>query len=277
MSITFNENGTVSVPRAGSVLPNNLTDPNAWAGLQPTGGGTTSGSVFNVPFGPPKQFTEYVPFSEGPLQGQFIPGISAAQQVTRRDTKTNQQIEQEILLTKATDPEAYKKFEDALENSGYSNLDDLLYGAALADQDWEEFLYSRASSGLFGSGGGGGGPTTTVTTNISNRGQAYDAINPQFERGLGRSIGTDELTDFRKTLNKFEKANPYVTNSGRGYSKTTGGFDSSELVRSYVEGQDDYAESQVASNFLGVLDRILQDPNNQPGPDLQTRMDRAGY
>jgi len=68
-----------------------------------------------------------------------------------------------------------------------------------------------------------------------------------------------------------------VTTSGRGFSKTTGGFDPAELARSYVQGQEDYAESQVASNFLGVLDRILADPSNRPGPDLQERMSRMGY
>ena len=126
------------------------------------------------------------------------------------------------------------------------------------------------SAGLFG-GGGSGGPTTTVTTNESNRGQAYQTINPQFEQGLGRQITADELTEFRDMLNKFERENPYITNSGRGYSKTTGGFNPAELSKAFVQGQEGYAEAQVAMNFMGVLDKILKNPDSL-GETLQERM-----
>jgi len=179
------------------------------------------------------------------------------------------------LEMKATDPKQYKDFLDLMDKSGYDDVDEMLQGAALAKQDVNEFLTSRADMGLFGSGSGG--PTTTVTTNESNRGQAFTTVNPQFEAGLGRQVNPDEVADFQKTLNQFERANPYVTTSGRGFSKTTGGFNPAELARSYVQGQEDYAESQVASNFLGVLDGILADPRNRPGPDLQERMSRMGY
>lgn len=261
--------GTNLLPTA--TLPANLLDSNDWVNLRPTTGGSSSGSgVFMVPVGPPQTVgTDTFVNPDAPYISKWD-GIR-----TEVPTMTNQEIQEDILTLQAVDPEGYKKFEDALSKSGYNSLDDLLYGASLAGQPWEEFLYQRASSGLFNDGSGG--PTTTVTTNLSNRGQAYSTANPEFERGLGRQMSTDEVTEFQKTLNQFEKANPYVTNSGRGYSKTTGGFNPAELTRSFVEGQEDYAESQVASNFLGILDRILEDPSNRPGPDLQERMARSGY
>lgn len=284
MTITFNPNGSVSLPNPtlGNVpmLVGNPTDMSSWMQLQPTGSATGGPSnAFMVPVGKPQPTTTYKQFDQpaNRLGETFIPGISAAETVMAPPTQTNEQIKNGLLLQQAEDPEGYKTFLEAMKNSGYSDVDDMLYGAALVGEDWQEFLYRRASSGLFGDGGGGGGPTTTVTTNISNTGQAFNTVDPEFQRGLGRGIGTDELKDFRKTLNQFERDNPYVTTSGTGFSKTTGGFNPSELVSSYVRGQEDYAESQVAMNFLGVLDRVLKDPSSQPGPDLQERMERSGY
>lgn len=270
-------NGGVSLPGTNlpitglpstGLIPSDPTSVSQWIGLG-SGTGSSSSSVFQVPVGPPQP--------QMVANNPDIPYISTYTTQDVTPTKTNQEIQEEVLTLQAVDPEGYKNFEDALSKSGYNSLDDLLYGASLAGQPWEEFLYQRASSGLFNDGSGSGGPTTTVTTNLSNRGQAYSTANPEFERGLGRQMSTDEVTEFQDTLNQFEKANPYVTNSGRGYSKTTGGFNPAELTRSFVEGQEDYAESQVASNFLGVLDRILEDPSNRPGPDLQERMARSGY
>jgi hypothetical protein len=242
--------------------------------VQSTGASGASGgsTLFNVPIGPPQTVgTDTFLNPDAPYISKWD-GIR-----TETPTMTNQQIAQDLAMKHARDPEAQVAFEEALSRSGYGSLDEVLYAASLAQEPWEEFLYQRASSGLFGGGGGSGGPTTTVTTNISNRGQAYNTINPSFERGLGRQIDEEGLGEFKETLNAFEEENPYVTNSGRGFSKTTGGFDPSEMVRSYVEGQDDYAESQVAMNFLGVLDNILKDPSNRPGADLQERMAGAGY
>lgn len=272
MTITFNPNGSVSLPNPQLAM-GNFSDPNYWAGLQGAGGATGgSSNVFNVPIGKPQTVgTNTFVLPEAP----YISKYDAVR--TEVPTQTNEEIKQGLLLQQAEDPEGYKAFLEAMSKSGYSDVDDMLYGAALVGEDWQEFLYRRASSGLFGDGGGGGGPTTTVTTNISNTGQAFNTVNPEFERGLGRGIGTDELKDFQKTLNSFERDNPYVTTSGTGFSKTTGGFNPSELVSSYVRGQEDYAESQVAMNFMGVLDRILKDPSSQPGPDLQERMERSGY
>lgn len=241
--------------------------------VQPTGASGASGgsTLFMVPIGPPQTV------GTDTWMNPDAPYISKWDGVrTEIPTMTNQQIAQDLAMKHARDPEAQVAFDEALSRSGYGSLDEVLYAASLAEQPWEDFLYQRASSGLFG-GGGSGGPTTTVTTNISNRGQAYNTINPSFERGLGRQIDEEGLGEFQKTLNAFEKENPYVTTSGKGFSKTTGGFDPSEMVRSYVEGQDDYAESQVAINFLGVLDNILKDPSNRPGSDLQERMAGAGY
>lgn len=250
----------------------------AASGVLPAGisGASSGGSVFQVPTGPPEPTVTYKPFDSGPMEGEFIPGISAPQTVMMPPTMSNQEIAAKLAMEHAKNPQAQVDFEEALARSGYGSLDELLYGASLAQQPWEEFLTQRVSSGLFGPEGSGG-PTTTVTTNISNRGQAYNTVDREFEAGLGRGINPEELTDFKKTLNAFERENPYVTTSGRGFSKTTGGFDPSEMVNTYVRGQEDYAEAQTAMNFMGVLDRILKDPTNQPGPDLQERMDRAGY
>ena len=279
MTITFTENGGVSLSTP-TIDFSGATGGSAWwmqTAAAVGGAGTSSGQTFNVPIGPPVPTIGYKPF-DSPVNAagdMFIPGISASQTTMVPPTKTNEEIKLELLKLQALDINAYKDFEDAMAESGYDDVDAMLYGAALAQQPWEEHLAQRVASGVYAKGGGG--PTTTVTTNVSNRGAAMQTINPAFERGLGRSVGYDEITDFKKTLNKFERANPYVTNSGKGYSTTTGGFNPAELARSYVEGQDDYAESQVASTFLGVLDRILDDPNNNAGPDLQERMSRAGY
>ena len=231
-------------------------------------GSSSSGNVFNVPTGP----VEIRPSSG--LANQITGSLDPVSTFEFQPTKTNEEIKQRLLLIEASDPQEYKDFQEKLKRSGYSSVDDLLYGATLVGRDWNEFLDERASSGMFDDGSG---PTTTVTTNESNRGQAFTTVNPQFEAGLGRQVRPDEVADFQETLNQFERANPYVTTSGRGFSKTTGGFNPAELARSYVQGQEDYAESQVASNFLGVLDGILADPSNRPGPDLQERMSRMGY
>jgi len=238
--------------------------------------GMNSGSVgsdpteFAVPVGPGRMVgTDTFVNPDAP----YISLYDARREVFPKTANT--EIKQKLLEMKATDPKQYKDFLDLMDKSGYDDVDEMLQGAALAKQDVNEFLTSRADMGLFGSGSGG--PTTTVTTNESNRGQAFTTVNPQFEAGLGRQVNPDEVADFQKTLNQFERANPYVTTSGRGFSKTTGGFNPAELARSYVQGQEDYAESQVASNFLGVLDGILADPRNRPGPDLQERMSRMGY
>ena len=230
----------------------------------PVGGGASD--VFSVPVGP-KQIIKTDTFvnPDAPYISKYW---AAGQEIF--PTMTNVQIKQKLLELNANDPEAYKDFLKDMERSGYDSVDDMLYGAVLAQKDVNEFLKERVDSGLFG-GGGSGGPTTTVTTNESNRGQAYQTANPQFEQGLGRQITADELTEFRDMLNKFERDNPYITNSGRGYSKTTGGFNPAELSKSFVQGQEDYAESQVAMNFMGVLDKILKNPDDL-GETLQERM-----
>ena len=270
MSVDFSGTGQGAAPSFPGMPQGGFGDPSTW--MQAAGqvvGSSSSSKVFNVPVGP----VEIRPSSG--LANQITGSLDPVSTFEFQPTKTNEKIKGELLLMEASDPQAYKDFQDDLKKSGYSSVDDLLYGAMLVGRDWEEFLDERASSGMFGDGSGG--PTTTVTTNESNRGQAFQTINPQFEAGLGRQVNPDEVADFQETLNQFERANPYVTTSGRGFSKTTGGFNPAELARSYVQGQEDYAESQVASNFLGVLDGILADPSNRPGPDLQERMSRMGY
>ena len=271
MSVDFSGTGQGAAPSFPGMPQGGFGDPSTW--LQAAGqvvGSSSSSNVFTVPTGP----VEIRPSSglANQITGSLDPlGPSTFQ---HQPMKTNEDIKGELLLIEASDPQAYKDFQEKLKRSGYSSVDDLLYGAKLVGRDWNEFLNERASSGMFGDGSG---PTTTVTTNESNRGQAFTTVNPQFEAGLGRQVRPDEVADFQETLNQFERANPYVTTSGRGFSKTTGGFNPAELARSYVQGQEDYAESQVASNFLGVLDGILADPSNRPGPDLQERMSRMGY
>jgi len=254
---------TSTIPNFGELMAAKGITPQTASPVSSAGGGVPS--VFNVPVGP--VYTTGTNTFVNP-DAPYISKYDARRQ--EQLTKTNVEIKNELLKIKATDPEAYKQFEKDMERSGYDSVDDMLYGAHLAQMDVNEFLQERVNSGLFG-GGGSGGPTTTVTTNESNRGQAYQTVNPQFEQGLGRQITADELTEFRDMLNKFERENPYITNSGRGYSKTTGGFNPAELSQAFVQGQEGYAEAQVAMNFMGVLDKILKNPEGL-GETLQERM-----
>lgn len=177
---------------------------------------------------------------------------------------------EKIYEIEATDPESYEILTDALKDSGYTSWEALGRGAALAGQEWQSFLFDRAQMKL-GSGGGGGGPTTTVSYDLSSESESYRTANPYFSQGLGRNMNAKENREFQKVLNQFQKENPTITTSGRGYSNSKGGFDPTQLAMGYVKGQENYAETQVATSFMSVLDSVLKNPQSL-GQTLQERM-----
>jgi hypothetical protein len=175
-----------------------------------------------------------------------------------------------IYEIEATQPETYEVLTDMLKDSGYTSWESLGRGAALAGMDWQDFLVGRADMKL-GRGGGGGGPTTTVSYDLSSESESYRTANPYFSQGLGRNMSAKENREFQKVLNQFQKENPTITTSGRGYSNSKGGFDPTQLAMGYVKGQENYAETQVATSFMSVLDSVLKNPQSL-GQTLQERM-----
>lgn len=122
-----------------------------------------------------------------------------------------------------------------------------------------------------GGGSGSGGPYTQVqeSTNISSPSRARTMANQSFESEIGRMATKEESTQFQQALNLAEQGSPTTSvtsgvTSGRNTTaatKTTGGFDAAAFGRDWARSQSDFAESYAAGSFMGLLDKVVSQPN----------------
>lgn len=176
--------------------------------------------------------------------------------------------------------EAWQKASQALKSLGYKTNSQMLSalnrgidytqnpGSATEDPfTWITAQEARGSSG----GSGSSGPYTQVqeSTRISSPSAARTTANAAFESQIGRMATKDESTQFQQALNIAEQGSPSTSvtsgvSSGRNTTastKTTGGFDAAAFGRDWARSQSDFAESYAAGSFMGLLDKVISQPN----------------
>lgn len=105
---------------------------------------------------------------------------------------------------------------------------------------------------------------------------AAQQINDEMERRLGRRATQAEINDYVKGVNLASKKEPSIYEGttttaapkGKntlGSSTATGtqstGFDPTMFARNFAMSRPDYAESFAANTFLGLVEKLLKDPN----------------
>lgn len=105
---------------------------------------------------------------------------------------------------------------------------------------------------------------------------AAQQISDEFERRLGRRATQSEIDAYTKGVNKMSQKEPSVyegtttTAAPKGKNtlgstvstgKQTTGFDPTMFARNFAMSQPDYAESFAANTFLGLVEKLLKDPN----------------
>jgi hypothetical protein len=105
---------------------------------------------------------------------------------------------------------------------------------------------------------------------------AAQQISDEMERRLGRRATQAEIDAYTKGVNAQAKKDPSMTEgstttkapSGKNTmgSSTTNqtsktGFDPTMFARNFAMSRPDYAESFAANTFLGLVEKLLKDPN----------------
>ena len=105
---------------------------------------------------------------------------------------------------------------------------------------------------------------------------AAQQISDEMERRLGRRATQSEIDAYTKGVNKMSKKEPSIyegtttTAAPKGKNtlgstvstgKQTTGFDPTMFARNFAMSQPDYAESFASHTFLGLIEKLLKDPN----------------
>ena len=105
---------------------------------------------------------------------------------------------------------------------------------------------------------------------------AAQQISDEMERRLGRRATQAEIDAYTKGVNAQAKKDPSITEGstttkapsgkntlGSSTTNQTGktGFDPTMFARNFAMSQPDYAESFAANTFLGLVEKLLKDPN----------------
>ena len=105
---------------------------------------------------------------------------------------------------------------------------------------------------------------------------AAQQISDEFERKLGRRASQAEIDAYTAGVNKMAKKEPSIyegtttTAAPKGKNtlgstvstgKQTTGFDPTMFARNFAMSQPDYAESFASHTFLGLVEKLLKDPN----------------
>ena len=141
------------------------------------------------------------------------------------------------------------------------------------------YLESLDPSNYTGSDKGPKYGTTAVkdtrTTEYSGS-TAAQQISDEFERKLGRRATQAEINAYTIGVNKMAQKEPSVyegtttTAAPKGKNtmgsttstgKQTTGFDPTMFARNFAMSQPDYAESFASHTFLGLVEKLLKDPN----------------
>lgn len=115
----------------------------------------------------------------------------------------------------------------------------------------------------------------TRTTEYSGS-SAAQQISDEMERKLGRRATQAEIDAYTKGVNKMAQKEPSVyegttttaapkgkntMGSSTSVGKQTTGFDPTMFARNFAMSQPDYAESFASHTFLGLVEKLLKDPN----------------
>jgi hypothetical protein len=105
---------------------------------------------------------------------------------------------------------------------------------------------------------------------------AAQQISDEFERKLGRRATQAEIDAYTAGVNKMAQKEPSIyegtttTAAPKGKNtlgstvstgKQTTGFDPTMFARNFAMSQPDYAESFASHTFLGLVEKLLKDPN----------------
>jgi hypothetical protein len=105
---------------------------------------------------------------------------------------------------------------------------------------------------------------------------AAQQISDEMERRLGRRATQAEIDAYTKSVNKMSQKEPSIyegtttTAAPKGKNtlgstvstgKQTTGFDPTMFARNFAMSQPDYAESFASHTFLGLVEKLLKDPN----------------
>jgi hypothetical protein len=105
---------------------------------------------------------------------------------------------------------------------------------------------------------------------------AAQQISDEMERRLGRRATQAEIDAYTINLNQASKKEPSIyegttttaapkgkntLGSTTSVGKQTTGFDPTMFARNFAMAQPDYAESFAANTFLGLVEKLLKDPN----------------
>jgi hypothetical protein len=105
---------------------------------------------------------------------------------------------------------------------------------------------------------------------------AAQQISDEMERRLGRRATQAEIDAYTKGVNAAAKKDPSVTQGSTTTTAPKGkntlgtsttnqtaktGFDPTMFARNFAMSRPDYAESFAANTFLGLVEKLLKDPN----------------
>lgn len=105
---------------------------------------------------------------------------------------------------------------------------------------------------------------------------AAQQISDEMERRLGRRATQAEINAYTKAVNAAAKKDPSITEGSTTTAAPKGkntlgtsttnqtaktGFDPTMFARNFAMSQPDYAESFAANTFLGLVEKLLKDPN----------------
>lgn len=162
----------------------------------------------------------------------------------------------------------WNKAVDWTQTTGTNNGDPFNY---LESLDPEDFRKEGAQGPVYGKSYN----KTTTTTKYSGS-SAAQQISDEMERRLGRRATQEEIDMYTQGLNAAAKKEPSVSEGvtdaqkptkefPRGKSISTGtqstGFDPTMFARNFAMSRPDYAESFAANTFLGLVEKLLRDPN----------------
>jgi hypothetical protein len=171
---------------------------------------------------------------------------------------------------KVTDKEVdglWKRAVDWTQSPGTGNGNPVDYFNLLRPGDLE----SSSSGPRYGTQGF----KNTQITEYSGSAAAQQ-ISDEMERRLGRRATQAEIDAYKKGVNAAAKKDPSVTEGSTTTTAPKGkntlgtsttnqtsktGFDPTMFARNFAMSRPDYAESFAANTFLGLVEKLLKDPN----------------
>lgn len=153
---------------------------------------------------------------------------------------------------------------------------------SLGSTSGNPFEYLNVMDPSMYTGGDGSGPKygtqaqKDVRTTQYSGSTAAQQISDEMERRLGRRATQAEINEYTTAVNAASKKEPSsftgstTTTAPKGKntlgsSTTTGtqttGFDPTMFARNFAMSRPDYAESFASNTFLGLVEKLLKDPN----------------